>query len=214
MKLNDKVEVAKQFAAVIHEDAGQRYGDGPYSDHLEAVAKVLLRFDVIDRDLLASAYLHDIVEDCGVSLDVIKELFGEKVATLVSAVTDEAGLNRKERKAKTYPKIKALPEAVMIKLADRIANVEMSLKTSNERMFKMYRKEHDEFTVNLRTIGVCDQFWKALDTLITDGKMNKHENVHTRHCCDEHKHCKYGDDDCPVATGFQRADYRCNCEWM
>lgn len=37
-------------------------------------------------------------------------------------------------------------------------------------------------------------------------------NVHTRHCCKEHG-CKYGDEDCPVANGIQRAEYPCEyCE--
>lgn len=32
--------------------------------------------------------------------------------------------------------------------------------------------------------------------------------VHTEHCCIEHG-CKYGDDDCPVATGIKYQSYRC-----
>jgi cell fate (sporulation/competence/biofilm development) regulator YmcA (YheA/YmcA/DUF963 family) len=38
-------------------------------------------------------------------------------------------------------------------------------------------------------------------------------NVHTEHCCAEHKACKYGDKDCPVATGHLPTSYPCNCNW-
>lgn len=38
-------------------------------------------------------------------------------------------------------------------------------------------------------------------------------DVHTAHCCEYHKCCKYGDHDCPVKTGAKRADYPCNCDW-
>lgn len=41
-------------------------------------------------------------------------------------------------------------------------------------------------------------------------KLNelKTKNVHTEHCCFEHG-CKYGEDDCPVATGLQKQSYPC-----
>jgi hypothetical protein len=37
--------------------------------------------------------------------------------------------------------------------------------------------------------------------------------VHTRHCCFKHG-CKYGDEDCPVATGEEKQEYKCeSCNW-
>jgi hypothetical protein len=37
------------------------------------------------------------------------------------------------------------------------------------------------------------------------------KNVHTEHCCVIHG-CKYGEEDCPVATGKQKQSYLCeNC---
>lgn len=41
------------------------------------------------------------------------------------------------------------------------------------------------------------------------------KDVHTEHCCEEHKKCKYGKEDtCSVATGAKRASFKCNCELM
>lgn len=38
------------------------------------------------------------------------------------------------------------------------------------------------------------------------------KDVHTEHCCEKHKACKYMDLDCTVATGQKKASYPCNCD--
>ncbi len=173
MKLSDKLEVAKQFSAMMHADTGKVYGTHPYSYHLQQVVDVLLSFDVTDRDVLAAAYLHDILEDTQVNYAMLVEIFGETTAGYVFAVTDEPGVDRKERKTKTYPKIKASPVATKLKLADRIANVKFSIATKNERMFRMYRKEQPEFAQKVRELHDEPQWasdmWGHLEFLITTG---------------------------------------------
>lgn len=152
----------RQFAAAAH--GRQRYGELPYTVHLEAVEAVLVRFGISDPELLAAAWLHDTVEDTGASLDEIRIRFGARVAALVHAVTDEAGASRKERKARTYAKTRALPEAVLLKLADRIANVEHSARARPD-LFAMYRDEHPAFTAALRRPGEHDPLWEHLEQL-------------------------------------------------
>ena len=92
--------------------------------------------------------MHDVLEDTHLSYNDIKKEFGEDIAELVYAVTDELGRNRKERKEKTYPKIKGNPKAIAVKLCDRIANVREA-KSSASKMFRMYKDEHAEFTITL-----------------------------------------------------------------
>lgn len=82
-------------------------------------------------------------------------------------MTDEPGENRKARKAATYRKIKtAGPAAVALKLADRIANVENSVRTGNVQMQKMYAKEYEEFSHALRTLGELEKMWGHLQALL------------------------------------------------
>lgn len=169
MKLNDKTQVAMHLANALHSDANQLYDGKPYLVHLQAVVDVLLDFDVTDRNLLAAGYLHDAMEDCGLPAAVVEVMFGPEVTNLVLAVTDEPGVNRKERKAKTYVKIKASNDALAIKLADRIANVEHSIKSGNVRMFKMYRKEMADFTANLYTPNIHEAMWARLRGSIAGG---------------------------------------------
>jgi (p)ppGpp synthase/HD superfamily hydrolase len=167
MTPNDLIGFAKQFATLAHSDAGHTYDGNPYATHLEAVVEVLMRYGETGKVMLAAGSLHDVVEDCKIKLSTIEDLFGPKVAALVGALTDEPGENRKDRKAATYPKIKATPGAVQLKLADRIANVENGILTGNKRMFLMYSKEHPEFEKNLRpgSNEIEETMWKRLDYL-------------------------------------------------
>lgn len=167
---NDRVAVARNLAAMVHLDRGQRYDDSPYTTHLADVVDVLLEFDFIDKDLLAAAWLHDAVEDTGLTLETVAYFCGDKVAALVSAVTDAEGANRAERKAKTYQKIKANPNAVPLKLADRIANMRYSVKSGNLRQQKMYKKEAPEFEASLREYGSCEPLWRAFHAVLLEIK--------------------------------------------
>jgi (p)ppGpp synthase/HD superfamily hydrolase len=165
------IRFARYYAAVKH--AGQQYSGGlPYTHHLAAVEAVLRRFgygtnrltgfDNVDEHeaLLQASWLHDVVEDQGVKLREIKELFGTVVAGLVDAVTNGPGENRKARQIVTYPKIRATPNAINLKLADRIANVEHGGSVD------MYRKEYEDFRRALYTPGTCDEMWAHLDNLL------------------------------------------------
>jgi (p)ppGpp synthase/HD superfamily hydrolase len=143
--------------------AGQQYGDQPYAVHLNAVADVLRRFGHGDDPVLVSAaYLHDAIEDQGVNRDEIAERFGERVADIVQAVSDPDGETRAEQKAAAYPRIRALDGAVIVKLADRIANVE-----AGGPKREMYRGEQAAFREALRKAGVADDMWAHLESLLS-----------------------------------------------
>ena len=66
---------------------GQIRKDGtPYISHPVAVAKILAELD-FDSEIIAAALLHDVVEDCGCSVEEIRKAFDENVANIVDAVT-------------------------------------------------------------------------------------------------------------------------------
>jgi (p)ppGpp synthase/HD superfamily hydrolase len=159
----DTLRWAKYYATIKHGD--QKYGNLPYTHHLAAVEAVLRRFGVdalFAEEMLEAAWLHDVVEDSGTKIKEIEELFGHPVARLVAAVTNEPGKNRTEKAAYTYPKIReAGANAVRLKLADRIANVE-----NGGKLVEMYRKEYDSFRRGLYTAGQNEDMWKHLDSLL------------------------------------------------
>ena len=141
---------ACQFASDKHKN--QVYAKFlPYTHHLAAVVGVLRRFGVFDPTVLSAAWLRDTVEDQGVKTADLLENFGQDVSFLVWSVTNEPGKNRKERAAKTYPKVRATTETRVLKLADRIANIEACLRNNwVDQLFDMYSREHDAFVAALR----------------------------------------------------------------
>lgn len=120
-------EKAKQFAIKAHDGIGQKrkYTGLPYWVHCEEVAGIVERAGGTD-EMVAAAWLHDTVEDAGVSLAEITKEFGPLVAKYVECLTDvskkEDG-NRKVRKEiDRKHTAQACQEAKTIKLADLISN--------------------------------------------------------------------------------------------
>jgi len=170
------LERAKAVATKAHE--GQRYGKFPYTHHLFGTWDVLEKFGFSEEDpnparrersqrLILAAILHDTLEDTDLTYDMLLEDFGAGVADLVFAVTNEPGANRKERFFKTYPKIRTHPDATILKLADRIANVIHALQ-SNWDILRMYCKEWPEFERALRAPGECDAMWEYLESILEE----------------------------------------------
>jgi guanosine-3',5'-bis(diphosphate) 3'-pyrophosphohydrolase len=165
----NRIKKAMAFAQKAH--AAQSYGViYPYTKHLEDVYKVLLKFGFTeekDLDILVASWLHDSIEDTATSYSDLKKDFGEDIAEIVYGVTDEMGRNRKEKKVKTYPKTRANPMSVILKVADRIANVEFSLTQEDESSFiGMYRKEFADFQYNLRIYRQIDPMWEYLAEIL------------------------------------------------
>ena len=79
------IERAYEMAAYLHRDQSRRSGE-PYITHPLAVATILAELGMTSPTL-AAALLHDTVEDCGYSLDALREDFGDEVAHLVDGVT-------------------------------------------------------------------------------------------------------------------------------
>lgn len=164
-----RVYEARVFAVRAHGE--QKYGESdlPYSHHLDAVAKLL---EPYGDEAMIVGYLHDVAEDTDVHLTTIRTVFGERVACLVSLVTDEEGPNRRERKAKTNAKLAAVGKedelALIVKAADRLANLRESAKNQGGSKLVMYRREHPEFYKAVYRPGLCDVFWREM-IMILDG---------------------------------------------
>jgi (p)ppGpp synthase/HD superfamily hydrolase len=161
MNLTEKhVREARLVAIKCH---GTQDYDGvfPYEKHLDDVVDVLKRFSIVHPKFLCAGYLHDAIEDGAISYNKIKTHFGLEVAEMVFCVTDEMGRNRKEKKQKTLPKTATNSDAVIVKLADRIANIEHGGKID------MYAKEYKEFHSHLYQLDRnATPMWEHLESLL------------------------------------------------
>lgn len=137
---------ARKFAIEAH--GAQMYGDYPYWVHLLQVATILEMTSGRSRYTVPAAWLHDVLEDTDTSREDLLEYFPEDVVQLVEAVTNDFSIKgRKERHKEVYPRIKALGhDAVILKFADRLANVTASLHNENFDKLKMYVDEWRDFS--------------------------------------------------------------------
>ena len=171
---------AMKYALTAHGD--QQYGRKPYHAHLMDVVQVLVRFhdwDELSQHLINAAWLHDVVEDTDrTDVDILTH-FGLVTSGLVFAVTNGAGATRAERHKEVYRKIRKTPGAIVLKLADRIANLEQCVSHDRigrkpGKLFNMYADEWAGFQHELR--GHCagegyiaDAMWGRLDELFNEG---------------------------------------------
>lgn len=166
------MEIALRDLAIKRHDAhGQRYGDQPYEVHLAAVRRVLLDFGY-SGNLVIAAWGHDLIEDTDTAPHEIEAIAGPAVVALVWAVTG-VGKNRRERWASVVPKIRATPFAVLLKLADRIANVEASTDAPDK--LRMYQREQPRFEADLAGLGDARMWERLRAGLDPDGSRSGHD---------------------------------------
>ena len=138
-------QTALVFATAAHAAVGQmrKYTDDPYIVHPIRVATTVAKFGGTD-EMIAAAYLHDVVEDTGVSIVDIQDMFGPAVALIVDGLTDvsvpEDG-NRAVRKAMDRQhSADATYEAQFVKCADIIDNAH-DIGDNDPSFNLVYRKE-------------------------------------------------------------------------
>lgn len=141
----DLVQRAMGYAIETHQRIDQRrkYSNQPYSVHLEQVAKIVASI-TDDQEMIAAAWLHDVVEDTPATLDDIHHEFGASVAELVRELTDISKPkdgNRETRKAIDRKHIAmASDRAQTIKLADLIDNCK-DITKHDRRFARVYLHE-------------------------------------------------------------------------
>lgn len=122
----------------------RKYTGEPYIVHPAEVVQILKTAGVTDPNMLAAAWLHDVIEDTRLEQRDLVQVFGPVVAILVGQLTDVYTLadgNRARRK--TLDRLhteQARPEAKSVKLADLISNTR-SIVTYDPNFARVYLKE-------------------------------------------------------------------------
>jgi len=121
---------AMKFARHTHRDQVRKYTGQPYADHLAEVAGIVAASEfhwhaapLLGQAMIATAWLHDCIEDQDVNRDELLDRFGTTVLCGVWALSDLEVGNRVERKAASRARLAAAPGWVQtIKVADLISN--------------------------------------------------------------------------------------------
>jgi (p)ppGpp synthase/HD superfamily hydrolase len=115
--LRDAVAFARRKHGVQQRPTGR-----PYLEHLlEALEVAVAGAGVSDRDVLVAIVLHDVLEDTACTEGDLARRFGPEVAALVRWVSKPRGGSKADYLASL---VKAPPRAVLVKLADRVSNVQ------------------------------------------------------------------------------------------
>ncbi len=132
MGVSDLSLVARAYAVAADAHAGvDRKSGEPYITHPVAVAAILADMQM-DAETIAAALLHDVPEDTTITLDDIRNQFGERVVRLVDGVTklkriewlsDREDVAKAESLRKMFLAMADDVRVVLIKLADRLHNM-------------------------------------------------------------------------------------------
>jgi guanosine-3',5'-bis(diphosphate) 3'-pyrophosphohydrolase len=173
---DDKVALVKaayEFAARAHQGQLRKTGE-PYLEHPLTTAMFLAEFH-LDAETLAAALLHDVPEDCGVSLDEIEANFGLQVVKLVDGVTKLNKLTSRARTRETKSKVQAKNlrkmllataedlRVVLIKLADRLHNMRTLGALPPEKRRIIAQETLEIYAPLAHRLGVREAKWQLED---------------------------------------------------
>lgn len=117
------INVAIDVAAKAHQNQLRKGTDIPYMTHPFAVGMILLKARC-SEDVVAAGLLHDTIEDTNLDLEIIRNIFGDRVAEIVEGCSEDKSLPWETRKEHTIEYLKTAPPVIKaVSCADKLHNV-------------------------------------------------------------------------------------------
>jgi (p)ppGpp synthase/HD superfamily hydrolase len=138
------IDLAIEVAVRAHQNQVRKGTDIPYITHPIAVGIILAKAGCPD-EIVVAGILHDTVEDTKVTLDNVREKFGDKIASIVQGVSEpDTSLPWEERKRHTLDYLKTAPPAVrLVACADKLHNIRTIAtehKKIGDQVWERFRK--------------------------------------------------------------------------
>ncbi len=154
------------MAEYLHRDQKRRSGE-PYITHPVAVASILADLGM-PASTLSAALLHDTVEDCGYSLDALREDFGDEIALLVDGVTKLDKVTYGEASAAETVRKMVVAMArdirvLVIKLTDRLHNMRTLRWLPEEKQQKKAKETLEIYAPLAHRLGMNAIKWELED---------------------------------------------------
>lgn len=135
---------AAEFAARAHEGCLRKGGTIPYIYHPMEVALLVSQMDG-DEEMIAAAYLHDVLEDTDVTAEEMRNLFGDRILTLVLAETADKSFTWRERKEHTIQRLnQASREEKILTLADKLSNMRATARDYLAMGDEVWQRFHEK----------------------------------------------------------------------
>ena len=154
------IRKAYDVANTQHKDQKRRSGE-PYIIHPLCVGIILADLEM-DKETIAAALLHDVVEDTGMELSEVEHEFGTEIANLVDGVTKLTQLNydkdkiemQAENLRKMFLAMAKDIRVILIKLADRLHNLRTLQYQSHEKQLEKARETLDIYSPIADRLGI------------------------------------------------------------
>lgn len=174
---DDAEAIRRAFEVALTAHAGQLRDSGePYITHPVAVAEILHGLN-LDAATIQAALLHDVPEDTSFGLDQVRQEFGAEVAQLVDGVTKLRRIKRLSRldgadtfeqeQAENLRKIFLATvddvRVILVKLADRLHNLQTLGPLSHERQVRTARETLEIYAPLANRLGIWQLKWQLED---------------------------------------------------
>ncbi|MGI9627331.1 MAG: RelA/SpoT family protein [Longimicrobiales bacterium] len=164
----DLVRRAYELANEAH--SGQRRASGePFINHAVEVATIVAELR-LDTASVVAALVHDVVEDTVVSLQGIKELFGDEVSGIVDGVTKIGRVEFRsttEQQVENYRKLLLSmaqdPRVILVKLADRLHNMRTLQHLPPKKQVRIAEETREIYAPLAHRLGMAKVKWELED---------------------------------------------------
>ncbi len=163
------ISKAFRFCVKVHENDRRASGE-PYYIHLLEVALIVVREIPLDDVSVASALLHDIVEDhANYSVKDIRAEFGSAIAEIVDGVTKITDItkSREIKQAESYLKLVLSlvkdVRVILLKVADRLHNMRTLDHLTPAQQARIARETLDVFAPFAHRFGLGNIKWELED---------------------------------------------------
>lgn len=140
----DEERIRKAFLVAHWAHRNDRRVSGePYIEHPLAVAEICVEYIALDDVTVAAALLHDVVEDTEVSLEFIRDTFGDTLAEIIDGLTKIGGVfesravGQAENVRKLMLSMASDIRVILVKFADRLHNMRTLDSLSRHKQFKV-----------------------------------------------------------------------------
>src|SRR5579862_6749878 len=155
---------AFELADGAHE--GQRRASGEsYIEHPLAVASILAEME-LDRETIAAAILHDVVEDTTITSDEVADYFGPEIAQLVEGVTKLTRIPYQSKEDAQVENLRKMFMAmakdirvIIIKLADRLHNMRTLASLPPDKQHAIAKETIEIYAPIAHRLGIWKVKW-------------------------------------------------------
>ncbi|MBN2572728.1 MAG: bifunctional (p)ppGpp synthetase/guanosine-3',5'-bis(diphosphate) 3'-pyrophosphohydrolase [Ignavibacteriales bacterium] len=181
--LNDLLKLCKENLQSVNEElvkkafrlsyeahkTGFRDSGEPYFHHPYEVAKIITELMPLDDTTVICALLHDVVEDAGVSINIIKKEFSEKIADIIEGLTKISGafqgyeITQAENYRKMLLSMVKDIRVIIVKFADRLHNMRTLEFVKPHKQLRIAKETMEIYAPFANRFGLAAVKWELED---------------------------------------------------